>query len=172
MVSGSLSVELDRLLLGASIDHDDEVILQQLIAPRIELGYLTYTGNCTNTFILLLFQHPSIQILKLFIYTLDNNAELQLPHSNTSLLKLTIFSNLLRPLAGLIMNSTSLNCLGITKPIQDSDLPVLTNIVQSHRSLKELRITNTAGDDASDNMLQLIETASTCRQLKKFMYQT
>ena len=172
VVSGSLSVELDRLLLGASIDHDDEVILQQLIAPRIELGYLTYTGNCTNTFILLLFQHPSIQILKLFIYTLDNNAELQLPHSNTSLLKLTIFSNLLRPLAGLIMNSTSLNCLGITKPIQDSDLPVLTNIVQSHRSLKELRITNTAGDDASDNMLQLIETASTCRQLKKFMYQT
>ena len=86
-----------------------------------------------------------------------------LPHSNTNLKKLIISRNLIHLLAALIPNIVSLTYLGIGTlyPVDsDSDLPVLTNIVQSHHTLEVLEIGWIQDRDASPaNMLQLIEAA-------------
>ena len=67
------------------------------------------------------------------------------------------------------MNITLLTYLEISYPL-DSDLPVLTNIVQSHRTLEELDIglisAQLSSIDPSTNLLQLIEAAGNSR-LKK-----
>ena len=60
------------------------------------------------------------------------------------------------------MNITSLTDLRISY-LRDSDLPVLTNIVQSHRTLEVLEIREimdrSDSPDLSTNLLQLIEAA-------------
>ena len=92
-----------------------------------------------------------------------------LPHENKDLKELTISRNLLHPLAALIINITSLTYLKITNFLQDSDLPVLTNIVQSHHTLEVLKIGWIAyhSDENETNLLfQLIEAAGNSR-LKK-----
>ena len=123
-------------------DHDDEVILQQLIAPGSGLRRLEYRRGelHTNTLIPLLFQSSSLQELELEVGSEEVVLchEL-LPHENTNLKKLTITSNLLQSLAALIVNITLLTYLEISYPL-DSDLPVLTNIVQSHRTLSRMLI--------------------------------
>ena len=89
------------------------------------------------------------------------------PHSNTNLKKLTIGTNLLRPLTSAINNVTSLTYLEIIEP-QSSDLPVLTKIVLLHSSLETLKIGNIQTDDTSpnrrsdtlSNLLQLIEAGN------------
>ena len=60
-----------------------------------------------------------------------------LPHSNTNLKKLIISRDFIHLLAALIPNIVSLTYLEILYPL-DSDLPVLTNIVQSHHTLEVL----------------------------------
>ena len=97
-----------------------------------------------------MFQPSSLQVLDLYVRGEDIvfHHEL-LPHKNTNLEVLKISPNLLRPLAALIVNITSLIYLEInsgskdypeTIGPQDSDLPVLTNIVQSHHTLEELHV--------------------------------
>ena len=82
--------QLHSLELSVSIDHDDEVILQQLIAPGSglrRLGY-QYGDSYTDTFIPLLFQQSSLE--ELTLYVRDANGILRtelLPHSNTNLKK-------------------------------------------------------------------------------------
>ena len=122
------------VLLRVSIDHDDLVILQQLIAPGSELKYLFIfgiTSQISSSLISTLFQPSSLQELTLSTDDAINETQL-LPHVNTNLKELTISHNLLHPLAALIM-LTSLTYLG-TGYLLDSDLPVLTNIVQSHHT--------------------------------------
>ena len=155
-------------------DHgrDDEVILQQLIAPGSELRRLKYKGELhTNTLIPLFFQPSSLQELTLKLgyeeTVLHRNL---LPCKNTKLKKLTILRNLLRLLAAFIVNITSLIYLESDSVLQDSDLPVLTNIVQSHCTLEVLHIglvvDHYASSFPSTNILQLIEVAGKS-QLKK-----
>ena len=173
-VSGSLSVKLDRLdLYGVRIGHDDEVILQELTTQGIELRSLEYRGgSCTDSFILLLFQHLSIQSLVLNIFQLDDNAKLQFTHSNTSLLELTVSTYCFHPLAGLILNSTSLNYLEIAPYSFERDLPVLTNIIQSHRSLEVLKIGRIVGlVSPTPSLLQLVEAAGNSRLKKLSLHQ-
>ena len=149
------------LSLFVSIDHDDEVILQQLIAPGSGLRRLEYQygDSYTDTFIPLLFQQSSLEELKLIVPNVNMRTEL-LPHSNTNLKKLIISCNLIHLLAALIPNIVSLTYLGITLYTLDSDLPVLTNIVQSHHTLEVLEIGEIRDCVASPaNMLQLIEAA-------------
>ena len=132
--------KLCNLMIDQLDHHDDEVILQQLIAPGSELRRLEYNGELhTNTLIPLLFQPSSLQelILEVDIQEIVFHHEL-LPHKNTNLKELTISPNLLRPLAALIVNITSLIHLKIYSALLDSDLPVLTNIVQSHRGTLEV----------------------------------
>ena len=81
-----------------------------------------------------------------------------LPHGNTNLKELSISRNLLHSLAALIVNITSLTYLMILDPL-DSTLPVLTNIVQSHRTLEVLFISKINDYTNFTNLLQLIEAA-------------
>ena len=175
--------ELDRLV--AIIYHDyydhDEVILQQLIAPGSGLRGLqfhnyTHTSEIhTNILIPLLFQPSSLQELTIELSLLTLELGLRdivlhdelLPHENTNLKELTISRNLLRPLAALIMNITSLAYLKISQFLRDSDLPVLTNIVQSHHTLEVLQIGRISDYNSDENLLLLIEAAGNCSRLKK-----
>ena len=157
-------------------DHDDEVILQQLIAPGSGPRRLEYivTGKLqSNTLIPLLFQTSSLQELTLSAGYQEIIIHFELlPHQNTNLKKLTISGNLLHPLAALIMNITSLTHLEIDYP-SDSDLPVLTNMVKSHRTLEVLVIgeiiDHESSTDPSDNQLELIKVADES-QLKKLIF--
>ena len=152
-----------ELPLYVSIDHDDEVILRQLIAPGSELKKLECQQSRSSTDIIpLLLQQSSLQELTLHLCD-DNIATKLVPgHSNTNLKKLAISHNP-RSLAALIPSFVSLTYLIIFHPL-DNDLPVLTNIVQSHNALEVLEIgemeDSDGSTDSSTNMLQLIEAAS------------
>ena len=159
--------ELDRLVIFNNhdyYDHDDEVILKQLIAPGSglrRLDYKIFSNTCDlhmNTLIPLIFQPSSLQELSLELGLQDIvlHDEL-LPHENTNLNELVIKRNLLHPLAALIMNITSLTYLKISFGILDGDLPVLTNIVQSHHTLEVLQIAMRMKQNCS-NLLRLLVT--------------
>ena len=175
--------ELDHLIIHVSTqhdyyyDHDDEVILQQLIAPGSGLRRLEYNscGDTSelhrNTLIPLLFQPSSLKKLSLYLVERGTvNYDELLPHENTNLKELTVSLYNLHPLAALIMNITSLTYLGISDGVLHSyDLPILTNIVQSHRTLEVLEIGKlVVYDNCEENgaLLQLIEAAGSSR-LKK-----
>ena len=98
-----------------------------------------YEDSYTDSFIPLLFQQSSLEELTLDVHDTNDIMRTELlPHSNTNLKKLIISRNLIHLLAALIPNIVSLTYLGICNPL-DSDLPVLTNIVQSHRTLEGTR---------------------------------
>ena len=176
--------ELDHLSILLSPHHhdyyerDDEVILQQLIAPGSGLRRLEYHSHRTNTselhrktLIPLLFQPSSLKELTLYLFERDTvNYDELLPHENTNLKELTVSIHNLHPLAALIMNITSLTYLGISGGVLHSyDLPILTNIVQSHHTLEVLEIEELIIYDNSEEsgaLLQLIEAAGSSR-LKK-----
>ena len=152
-----------RLLWSVdNIDHDDLVILQQLIAPGSELKSLIIRyikSQISSLLITTLFQPSSLQELNLRTVAAININEIEhLPQGNTNLKKLTISRNLFRPLAALIMNITSLTYLAIDYPL-DSELPDLTKIVQSHHTLEVLCFFKIQNVSASTNLLQLIEAA-------------
>ena len=135
--------------------------------------YVNNFGHTLNFISHRMFQPSSLQVLDLYVGHEDIVLPHELlPHKNTNLEVLKISSNLLRPLAALIVNITSMIYLEInsysnesteTKGPLDSDLPVLTNIVQSHRTLEELHvgkiIYQNDSTDSSTNLLQLIEAA-------------
>ena len=81
--------------------------------------------------------------------------------------KLVISAFLIRLLAAVLPNITSLTYLKITGHVSDGDLPVLVNIVQSHPTLEVLDIT--VSSHFRNNQLQLstlVETAGNS-QLKE-----
>ena len=189
MYSSSLSViitlrEFSRLkklgLWSGDIDHDDLVILQQLIAPGSELKSLFIFDDkfCISSLLIpAIFQPSSLQEIILFVGSTSNEIQL-LPHGNTNLKRLTITHDFLHLLAAFIMNCTSLTYLkigglldrddlpdlpdlpiSVTYYLLDSGLPVLTNIVQSHPTLEELEIYKILNYTYSINLLQLIEAA-------------
>ena len=155
-------------LWNVNIEHDDLVILQELIAPGSEQKSLVIDGiksQISSLLISTLFQPSSLQELTLLKYY-DTINETLLPHGNTNLKKLTIMRNLLHPLATLIITITSLTYLAIND-LLDSDLPVLTNIVQSHHILEVLHIYEINCID-STNLLQLIEAADSNEHVVTF----
>ena len=132
-------------------DLDDEVSTQPLISLGRTLTRLEYRGRL-NT---LLFQ-PALDSVNDSGDTYHDALETwMLPLENTSLKKLIVRRNLL------IL--TSLTFLKINSPRED-DLRVLTDIVQSHRTLEELQIGvisylyASTGD--STNLRLLIEAAN------------
>ena len=162
---------LKKLVLWrVNIDHDDLVILQQLIAPGSELKYLFMSGiglPNSSSLILTLFQPSSLQQLGLEI--IDTFVDTQLlPHGNTNLKELAISCDLLHPLAALIVNIASLTYLEIDDPLSTSDLPVLTNIVQSHHTLEVLHIEEIKDYTDSTNLLQLIKAADSNEHVVTF----
>ena len=172
-------IECSRLkkleLSRVNIDNGDLVIFQQLIAPGNGLESLNiskFKSQISSLLISTLFQPSSLQELTLSTDDTINETQL-LPHGNTNLKKLTISRNLLHPLAALIVNITSLTYLKI-KHLLDSDLPVLTNIVQSHHTLEVLAIDIDKHDihnkcfADSTNLLQLIEAADSSENVGTF----
>ena len=161
---------LEKLELSrVNIDHDGLVILKQLIAPGRELKSLIIWhihSQISSLLISTLFQPSSLQ--ELILTTDDTINETQLlPHGNTNLKKLYISRNLLHPLAALIVNITSLTYLNIYSPF-DSDLPVLTTIVQSQHTLEVLFIYTIQNCTDSTNLLQLIEAADSNEHVVTF----
>ena len=153
--------QLEKVLLRkVNIDRDDLVIIQQLIVPGSGLEYLyiwDIKSQISSLLISTILQPSSLQ--ELILYTDDTINETQLlPHGNTNLKELYISRNLLHPLAALIVNITSLTYLNIYSPF-DSDLPVLTTIVQSQHTLEVLFIYTIQNCTDSTNLLQLIEAA-------------
>ena len=150
--------------------HDDVAILQQLIAPGSRLTRLEYQGILhTDALGPLLFKLSSLQELSLNVD--DEFILCDLPQENANLKKLTISRNILHPLAPLIKN-TSLAYLKIDNP-RNSDLPVLTNIVQSHHTLELLTIAGKLHvTDSSMNLLQLIKVAGNSRLLKLILHES
>ena len=161
---------LNKLILSwVNNDHDELIILQQLIAPGSELKSLFISHVQSHFSCLListLFQPSSLQELTLTTYDTINETQL-LPHGNTNLKKLTISRTLFHPLAALIVNITSLTYLKIDDPL-DSDLPVLTNIVKSHHTLEVLCINDIYDCTDSTNLLQLIEAADSNEHVVTF----
>ena len=157
------------------IDHDDLVIFKQLIAPGSEpesLAFWYFVSQIISSSLLIstLFQPSSLQELTLTTDVTINETQL-LPHGNTNLKKLTIRRNFLDPLAALIVNITSLTYLKI-RDLLDSDLPVLTNIVQSHHTLEVLAIYEIQNCTDSTNLLQLIEAADSNEHVVTFELRT
>ena len=169
-------------LYSVNINHDSAVIVQQLIAPGSGLKKFTYCnggiGHCTDKFLPLLFQQSSVEELYL---QCDQITGLLFPSKNTNLKKLEITREVLYPPAMPLLKITSLTYLQVDEPM-DRDLAVLAGIVQSHRSLKVLKIRSYRNYDAysddsvnsltnsPDNLIQLIETASSSR-LQKLLLQ-
>ena len=101
---------------------------------------LEYSGEShMSTLIPMLFRPSSLQELTLCVGYEEIILHEFLPQENTNIKKLAISCNLLHPLAALIVNITSLTYLEIGA-LLDSNLPVLTNIVQSHHTLEVLEI--------------------------------
>ena len=151
----------ELILCEVNFDHDDLVILQQLIAPGSGLKslFISHIKSQISSQLLIsiLIQPSSLQELTLFSDDTINETQL-LPHGNTNLKRLGISRKHLRPLAALIVNITSLTYLTINV-LLDSDLPVLTNIVQSHHTLEVLQFEEIQNRTDSTNLLQLIEAA-------------
>ena len=165
-------------LYSVDIPQNDVEILQQLIEPSSGLKCLEYNHidpTCPITFIPLLFHPSSLQELTLHILHDKFRTEL-FPKSNANHKKLIISRNLFPLLSELIPNFTSLSYLEIFFPL-NSDLPILSKIVQSHQTLKVLFVDGVIKKAAThDNLLELIEIAGSNSQLKelrlkKFDYQ-
>ena len=159
------------LNIDCDIDHDDEVALQQLIAPGSGLRRLDFADLHSNILLPIFFQPSSLQELRLeYESDVQIDCHQPLPYVNTNLKELTISCNLLHPLAALIMNITSLTSLKISTLLRDSDLLVLTNIVQSHHTLEVLHIGLIFYvNKVKKSLLQLIEAAGNSR-LKKLRF--
>ena len=156
-------------LFGVNIGHEDLVILRQLIAPGSTLKKLKFSYG--QQFIPFLFEQSSLLSLNQSPLPYVNISTEFLPHMNTNLKKLSISRNVLHSLyaADFIGNITSLTCLKIDD-VLDSDLPVLANIVQSHRTLEVLNVVNRLDSDTvrvPTNMVKLIEALAGNSRFKK-----
>ena len=80
--------------------------------------------------------------------------------------KLAILPTFIQLLPALLPNVTSLTYLEITDGVSDSDLPILTNIVQSHPTLEVLNIHDISWGCNSTKLSSLVEAAGSS-QLKK-----
>ena len=89
-----------------------------------------------------------------------------LNYANTNPKELILLELLIQPLAALLPNATSLVYLEITGDVSDNDLPVLTNIVQSHPTLEVLNITDLPLMCNSTKLSPLVEAAGNSK-LKK-----
>ena len=161
-------------------DSNDVYILRQLIAPGSELRRIGSVGCEFNLDALQsLFDQSSLEELIIncnhtSMYFVSDHL---LSHKNTNLKRLTITGNLLQPLAAVLPNITSLTYLRINYPVDDSDLLVLIDLVQSHTTLEELDLSIHDYDEYSKydkdgceiltNLPQLIEAADSCQKKLK-----
>ena len=114
-------------LLYVNIEKEDEETLKKLIAVKSGLTSLTYrTVNeyaYTSSLLPMLFGPSSLETLVVRTGSVVNMDTELLPHINTNLKKLTISCELVKPLASLLLNTSSLTHLVVASRVHDSDLP-------------------------------------------------
>ena len=162
--------ELWGLELGISSDptEGDALVMQQLIEPGSSLRSLKFWGS--PILIPILLAQSSLK--ELTIKNEHNHEKLYLSQKNTNLKKLAMTCALLLPLAKLLPNYTpSLTCLIINNSIvYADDLPVFTELIQSHPTLEVLEIESySPGKGSKANLVQLVKTAASS-QLKKLLF--
>ena len=158
--------QLQSLRLGISSNptEDDALVMRQLIEPGSSLKSLKFWGS--PNLIPILLAQSSLEEL-----TIDSRYCEKpglLPQKNTNLKKLAITRNLLVSLAGVLPNCTSLTCLRINGSVYKDDLPVLTELIQTHPTLEVLGIVYYDRGCIAD-LLQLVETAANS-QLKQLLF--
>ena len=161
--------ELQRLKLGISsnpTEDNDALVMQQLIEPGSSLKSLVFQGS--STFIPILLAQSSLE--ELTIKSGYYISPYLPPQKNTNLKKLVLTCGL-SPLARLLPNCTSLTCLIINKRLHEYDLPVLTELIQSHPTLEVLGIESYYPYDKSSTayLLQLVKIAANSR-LKQLLF--
>ena len=131
-------------LLYVNIEEEDEETLKKLIAVKSGLTSLTYrtVNEYTHTRSLLpmLFGPSSLETLVVRTGSVVNMDTELLPHINTNLKKLTISRELVKPLASLLPNTSSLTHLVVASRVHDSDLPILNHIIASLPALQVLEL--------------------------------
>ena len=152
-------------LQDCSCSDNDVALLQQLIVPGSGLRRLVYKNMdvntmCADTLVPTLLAQSSLEELTIDTFFVSIKTDL-LPLNNTNLKVLVISDSLLRSLAVLLPNITSLAYLRITS-IPNSDLPVLTEVVRSHATLQVLEIGGSYQYNEpayTPSLLQLVKTA-------------
>ena len=169
---------LDFYLLGVDIFNSNDVnILRKLITPAsselrcIELNQCDFNLDALQT----LFDQSSLE--ELIIDNSNSHFEFSnlCPQQNTNLKKLTISGNLIETLAAVLPNITSLTYLRINYPIDDSDLLILIDLVQSHTTIevlelsieKNIRYDVDIDDPILTNLPQLMEIADNSQLVLK-----
>ena len=151
-------------------DHDALFFLHQMIAPGSGLEYLRIVSNIniplpySSILFLTVFQPSSLKKLSLEIF--DYDRPIRLPLDNTNLKELTISRYVFCQLHSFITDITSLTYLKFVHYLKDSDLPILTDIVQSHHTLEVLSIKFISA--FSTNLLQLIKAADSNEHVVTF----
>ena len=142
--------QLSKLsIFGCDLGDDNNLgILRQLIAPGSTLRKLDIFGS---HFVPFLFGPSSLESLKLTMLVSKEINTKFLPHWNTNLKKLTISHEVLRSLyeADFIVKITSLTHLEISGHLYDSDLLLLADIVECHRTLEVLNVVERIDSDDS-----------------------
>ena len=162
-------------LLYVNINEEDEKVLKKLIASKSGPKRLTYrTGNehmHTRSLIPMLLDDSSLEELVVRTGSEVNMLSKILPHTNSNLKKLTISCELVKPLAALLHKTSLMTHLVIDSQVYESDLPVLTSLVESHSTLQVLKLgkivryaltpkpTYTSSTSASRNLRQLVKVA-------------
>ena len=169
--------------------------LAALLPNITSLVYLEITGYVLDSEIFVLSNivqsHPTLEVLNINERWVYNSTELSslveaagnsqlkkltigkcdiielLNYADTNPKELIILSRLLQPLVALLPNITSLVYLEITGYVLDSEIFVLSNIVQSHPTLKVLNILRISVDSSTE-VSSLIEAAGNS-QLKKLI---
>ena len=170
-------------LLYVSLNDDDTETLKKLITAKGGPKSLTYQTVNENTharsLIPMLLEDSSLEELVVRTGSVVNMDTELLPSTNVNLKKLTISCELVQPLAILLPN-TSLTHLVVKNQVYHSDLPFLTDLVQSHPKLQVLELGlivdynrnplapeyKQLTSDSTD-LQQLVEVASSCsKELK------
>ena len=156
----ALSLE-HKLGISSGPTEDDALVMRQLIEPGSKLRSLVFHGF--PTLIPILLAQSSLE--ELTIYSYYNEKPDLLPQKNTNLKKLVITCGLLVPLAKLLPNYTSLTSLIINNSkVRENDLPVLTELIQSHPTLEVLGIESySSGEGGKANLVQLVKATAHSR---------
>ena len=162
-ITVSLEESDDELDISSNLKltEDDGLVMRQLIEPGSNLKSLVFRGF--PTLIPILLAQSSLEELTINSYY-DEKPDL-LPQKNTNLKKLVITRRLLVPLSKLLPNYTSLTSLIINNSkVREDDLPVLTELIQSHPTLEVLGIESySSGKGRTAKLVQLVKTAAHSR---------
>ena len=154
--------------------EDDDDILQKLIASGSGLQRVEFSGIINSCLLQAMFGKSTLEELVIQVKGTNGDLPFLSGDKNTNLKMLTISGYLIKNLAALLPNITSLTYLRINYRVNDNDLLVLIDLVQSHTTLEELELSIHDYDEYSKydkdgyeiltNLPKLIEAADSCQK--------